>query len=102
MAQCSEQLCGWVDEVVVELGDLLVGHVWYCGDDYCNCSQANITMRRKNEHGFYNPHTIWEGKFYSDGDGWSKTSTELNRMAAHLRKRHNEFYHRIQWPWSLT
>lgn len=102
MAPCSGELCDWVDQVVVEPGDLLVGHVWYCGDEYCNCTAATITMRRKNENGFYNSHVIWEGKFYTDGEGWSKTNTELNRMAAHLRKRHNEFYHRVQWPWSLT
>lgn len=100
MAACSAELCGWVNEFTPELGDLFVGHVWYCGDEYCNCSQAKITLRRKNENGFYNSHVIWEGKFYTDGEGWSKTNTELNRMAAHLRKRHNEFFHRVQWPWS--
>ena len=35
-----------------------MGEVWECGDEYCNCSEAKITLRRKNEHGFYHGFTV--------------------------------------------
>jgi hypothetical protein len=102
MPQCSEELCGWIPSPeTIKFNDLFWGYVWWCEDTYCDCSKARITLRRKNEYGFYNSHSLWNGKFYTDGEGHKHTSTELNRMAAHLRKHHNEFFHKIEWPWNL-
>ena len=101
MTKCNNDLCAWVSDIEasLQLGDLFFGHVWWCGD-YCDCSEARIILCRKNERDFYNQRTLWSGKFYTDGEGYKHTNTELNRMAKHLRKHHNDFYHRIKWPWS--
>jgi hypothetical protein len=101
MMACSEKLCGWIpDPETKRLDDQIKGYIWWCGDEYCDCSEGCIVFLRRNEHGFYNLHTLWSGKFYTDGEGWAETKAELNHMAQHLRRHHNEFYHRIQWPWT--
>lgn len=99
--ECSEELCGWVDELDLRLGDRLTGYVWWCGDEWCNCSQAKITLRRKMDQiAFYENKDVWLGVFHSDGEGLDEIHNSLNRMAQHLRRHHKEFYRRVQWPWS--
>lgn len=86
--------------------------VWQCGDEWCDCSQAKIQgANRRSPHGQpWFDLVLWEGTFRT---GWpyeydqamqaeGGPTTELNREARRLRKRHNALYHRIEWPWDRT
>lgn len=87
-------------------------HVWWCGDDVCDCTQARIegaTRRGPGGSPWYE-ETLWTGTFRS---GWpceydeseraeGGPTTELNREARRLRKRHHALYRRIEWPWDRT
>lgn len=82
----------------------LVATVWWCGDEYCDCTQAQIQhwVRNQNDTRFVPGTTLWWGTFHTDGTGWVddlSSTTELNREARRLRKKHNELFHRIEWPW---
>lgn len=48
----------------------VVGRVWWCGDDVCDCTQAVITEEYQNkvDPRFIVPVGVWEGTFYSDGE----------------------------------
>ena len=86
--------------------------VWRCGDEVCDCTQARIegaTQRGPGGSPWYE-HALWMGTFRT---GWpyeygeaeraeGGPTTELNREARRLRKRHNALYHRIEWPWDRT
>lgn len=86
--------------------------VWHCGDEWCDCSQAKILgSNRRSPYGQpWFDLVLWEGTFRT---GWpyeydeaeraqGGPTTELNRQARRLRKRHNALYHRIDWPWDRT
>lgn len=86
--------------------------VWHCGDEVCDCSRARILgADRINSYGQRLWDVVlWTGTFRS---GWpyeydeaeragGGPTTELNREARRLRKRHNALYHRIEWPWDRT
>ena len=93
----DEERCKFIENVPDDAK--MFAYVWWCGDDYCDCSQAKIlTYTERNGPAFRGPHTtIWEGEYHSEGEG--NPNNELNRIAAHLRRHHNAFYHRIVWPW---
>lgn len=87
-------------------------HVWWCGDEVCDCTQARIegAARTNTYRQRLWDVTLWTGTFRS---GWPYEydeaeraevgpTTELNREARRLRKRHNALYHRIEWPWDRT
>lgn len=100
--RCSEELCGWCDAVP---GDAkMFAHAWWCGDDYCNCTQARIdtyTERIGNIFRGYNKRkNMWQGPFNTDCEG--NPSHDINRMARHLRKYHHDLYKRIVWPWEYN
>lgn len=97
MSGCSPDICGWVDDVPPDV--LLRGVDWWCGDDWCNCSEARIeSYRRDRDPWIADLATVWTGDFHTDGEPGS--STELNRMAQHLRRHHHDLYARIRWPWT--
>ena len=107
---CSPELCGWVTDVPD--GEILVGYVWYCGDEWCDCSEPRINSYKPGDFNgplMLNPKRVWSGTFQTDGDGWRdanqykdapSSTTELNRMAQHLRRHHHDLYARIRWPWA--
>ena len=50
----------------------VVASVWYCGDEYCNCTQPQIEIVRPNLKASYpwiQRERIWEGTFRTDGEG---------------------------------
>lgn len=106
--KCSDELCGWTEGVPA--GGRLDGYVWWCGDDYCDCTQPQIMHRLQHPAGGYKDITKpWQGTFQTDGEGYNdahewksapSARTELNRMAQHLRRHHHDLYVRINWPWS--
>lgn len=86
--------------------------VWRCGDEVCDCTQARIEGAARRGIGGSPLHdeVLWTGTFRT---GWpyeydeserseGGPTTELNREARRLRKRHNALYHRIEWPWDRT
>jgi hypothetical protein len=45
-------------------------HLWWCGDDVCNCRQPRIDKRKVSNGGWPNAYLIdtpWEGTFFTDG-----------------------------------
>lgn len=80
----------------------LHAHIWWCGDDWCDCTQARIVhiIQRSPGGGWMNTRTVWEGQYHVGGWEYEVApNTELNREAKRLRKHHNELFHRISWPW---
>jgi hypothetical protein len=47
-----------------------VGEVWWCGDDYCDCTQAQIVEIYRNK--VVQPGVvriaIWQGAFFTEGE----------------------------------
>ena len=78
----------------------LIAFVWYCGDDWCGCSEAQIRhiVKRNASGGIHTSRTLWSGKFRSDHEFGA--TTDLNREAARLRRKHHDLRRRIFWPWS--
>ena len=57
---------------------------WWCGDDYCNCHQ--VQAQRHYENPLTNNAArwfvrIWEGRFFTDGEGHDERMRDL--MQAH-------------------
>jgi hypothetical protein len=78
-------------------------YVWYCGDDWCNCSEAvleEITPNPRVGLPWIERRRLWEGEFRTDGE--QGATTDLNREAARLRRHHNALFHQIEWPWDRT
>ena len=68
----------------------LFAHVWWCGDEYCDCTQARIVQGLR---------VVWNGTYATEGDWEVAPTTELNREARRLRKHYHDLYRRISWPW---
>lgn len=49
-----------------------VASVWWCGDDYCDCCQAQIhdVFPSDGQKPGINRTLVATGRFYTDGDGW--------------------------------
>lgn len=90
-------------------GDYLhtVGQVWYCDDDYCNCSQAQVidVFKNKTEWRDYFGQRwvvhlgVWEGKFYTDGELGAAEELRAYRLA--LREADPEREAAIQWDFDM-
>jgi len=55
----------------------VLGQIWHCGDEECDCSQAVIERISPNTDAGYpwiRRERLWEGKFYSDS--WEKSWIE--------------------------
>lgn len=86
-----------------ETGELYA-YVWWCGDEYCDCTQAQIVhiIERNQYGGWRESRVIWNGTYATEGDWEVAPNTELNREARRLRKHHHDLYRRISWPWDRT
>lgn len=75
----------------------IIGHVWWCGDDDCDCTEARITARFRNlaDARWIVPRTLWQGEFHTDGE--SGASDELIAKRAHLEATEPEIAARITW-----
>lgn len=105
MTGALEHLGGadWADGDIPE-GGKIQGFVWWCGDEDCDCTEAQIVWSDLSLRPV-GIRTLWSGTFrsgwpyeYGEGEGRSP-SNELNREAARLRRHHNALFHRIEWPW---
>jgi hypothetical protein len=76
------------------------GYVWWCGDEWCDCTQAQIerVVPNPNWPGTVLRTVIWSGTFYSGGEAGA--TTELNRVAGLMRRRCHDLYAQIWWPWN--
>lgn len=73
--------------------------VWYCGDEWCNCTQAQIVARFRNlfDSRWIVPRLLWEGEFYTDGR-FAAAEDELTAKQADLEATEPEMASRIIWP----
>lgn len=61
--------------------DELVAAIWYCGDDYCDCTQPvieRITPNHRAGYPWIRRDRVWEGRFLTDT--WGYTSEDLEAM----------------------
>lgn len=65
----SEELDEWHIAHQGSLRDI-VGRVWWCGDDVCDCTEAQIVARFRNkvDPRFVVPRILWRGEFHTDGE----------------------------------
>ena len=78
-----------------------VGEVWYCGDDWCGCTQAQITEIYRN----LKPPpgapqavvrvTVWEGEFRTDHEPGAEA--DLRARRDELRLADPDAAARIKW-----
>lgn len=69
----------------------LLGYIWWCGDEYCNCLQARIERRtRRTDARWFAVEDVWEGTFFTDGEGYAQARAELNRE---IKRRHGKVHH---------
>lgn len=80
-------------------GGFLSAEVWWCGDEWCDCTQALIVWQSERTRP-QQTKRVWESVFRSDGEPGA--TTDLNRVAKLLRKRQHDLYARIEWPWDRT
>ena len=68
------------DEADLWNQERLQAYIWWCGDDQCNCQQAQIRGVKPNHEAGYpwiKPVTIWTGTFFTDGEGGEIPTEEL-------------------------
>jgi hypothetical protein len=79
----------------------ITGEVWYCGDDWCGCSQAQIVEHYANlkpPPGAPNAVVLiatWQGTFYSDHEPGAES--ELAAKRVQLRATDPALEARIEW-----
>jgi hypothetical protein len=92
----TEMTEAWLAE---HKGDYIdtIGYVWWCGDGYCNCTQAVVVERYKNVKapGWLICCGIWEGEFHTDGE--SGADEELAAKRAELERTDPELAAGIKW-----
>lgn len=75
-------------------------NVWWCGDYWCDCTQAQITAQFRNATDYTGhwivPRTLWEGEFHSEGERGAKD--ELAAKRAEVERDEPEMAARIIWP----
>ncbi len=73
-----------------------IGMVWECGDDYCNCTEAQIVDRYRNlkTNGLVLTG-VWNGTFYTDGEQGAEA--ELAEERRRLRVQDPEREAAIRW-----
>ena len=61
-----------------------VAEVWWCGDEVCDCQQAQVVDITPNLDAGY-PWIKWErvatGTFFTDGEGYPQTVIERDHLA---------------------
>jgi hypothetical protein len=74
-----------------------IAEVWWCDDEWCDCTRAQIVERYQNLRcpGFVVRIGIWEGPFHSDGEAGA--DEELRAKRAELRANDPALEARINW-----
>lgn len=74
----------------------LVGRVWYCGDDYCDCSEPVIEAVFDNSRvtGVVRV-ALWVGDFRTDGD--EGAMDDLLAVKTEIERADPPFARRIEW-----
>jgi hypothetical protein len=87
----------WLAEHKGPLKDT-IAQVWWCGDMWCDCTQAQIVERYHNlkAPGWIVSIGVWEGEFHTDGEGGA--ADELAAKRAELLRIDPELAARIRWP----
>ncbi len=94
----------WHQKAQGPLIDIL-GQVWWCMDEECDCTQAQIVARFENlnmraRYGRLNtfivPRTLWSGAFHTDGEPGA--NEELSAKRADLEANEPAIAVRILWP----
>jgi hypothetical protein len=95
----------WVDEAAEDLSKgeaQFVASVWSCGDEECDCTQAQISNRKKGERTKWGYAGLliderWKGRFYSDGN-YTAALDELRALRSGLKASHHDrLADRIIW-----
>jgi hypothetical protein len=75
----------------------IVGQVWWCGDDWCDCSQAQIVARFSNiiDPRFLVLRTLWQGEFHTDGE--TGAGEELSAKRSELQDAEPAIAARVRW-----
>ena len=63
----------------------LWAEVWWCGDDHCDCTQAQINRIEPNRNAgppWINRETVWEGPFHTDS--WEEPGSAMRELEARL------------------
>lgn len=75
----------------------VVGEVWRCGDDYCDCTQAQLVEIYRNK--VVQPAVVrvvvWEGEFFTDGETGAYEQLQAKREEMKITDPSAEA--RIQW-----
>lgn len=72
--------------------------VWWCGDEWCDCTQAQVTARFRNllDSRWIVPRVLWQGTFFTDGECGAEE--ELDAKRAELEAVEPDIATRIIWP----
>jgi hypothetical protein len=76
-----------------------VAIAWWCGDEVCDCTQAQIDKVTPNVTAGYPwiaRERVWEGEFFSDGEPGARE--ELRACRAFYERWLPEVAARIEWP----
>lgn len=75
----------------------ILGHVWWCGDDWCDCTRAQVVARFRNltEPGWLVPRVLWQGEFHTDGETGARG--ELRAKRGELEAAEPELAAHITW-----
>ena len=76
----------------------LLGFVWWCGDEWCDCYQPQIAMRNLPRYPGGIGVVVWGGTFRTGGQ-WREANNELNRTAQTMRRKCHALYQQVEWPW---
>jgi hypothetical protein len=58
-----------------------VARVWWCGDDYCDCTQAEVVDITPTHGRFVRTERVAAGTFFTDGEGYPHTHVERDHLA---------------------
>lgn len=75
----------------------IIGCIWWCEDEICDCTQPEIVRQTPQPGGFYKFERLWEGTFVSGpGEDRSMQTVELARAAARFglvpHPKHEDYY----------
>lgn len=60
-----------VKELIRKNGKAIVGSLWECGDEYCNCKQPiieEVTEHQNFPFTYWQTKRLWEGTYITDDD----------------------------------
>lgn len=63
--------------------------VWWCGDEVCDCRQVQVLRRYRNRlaPGAFCSVLVWEGTYFSEGEGGEQIEAELQRAQRDMAER---------------